>query len=98
MRKLKSKLGIFRVQYCLSLAARKRLVAAKFLSVLDYCGIIYMEAPKHCLQALDSVYHGALRFITNSKVLTHHCLLYSRVGWPALSSRDLSIGTYLYIK
>ncbi len=57
-----------------------------FVSV-DYCDIIYMHAPKHCLQVLDSVYHGALRFITNSKVLTHHCLLFSRVGWLALSSR-----------
>ncbi len=45
-----------------------------------------MQAPKHCLQALDSVYRGALKFITNSKVLTHHCLLNSLVGWPALSS------------
>ncbi len=73
----------FRVTYCLSLAARKILAAATFLSVLDYCDIIYMQAPKHCLQALDSVYYGALRFITTSKVLTHHCLLYSVVGWMA---------------
>ncbi len=40
VRKLKSKLGLFRVKYCLSLAARKRLVAATFLSVLDYCELI----------------------------------------------------------
>ncbi len=56
-RKLKAKLGI---KHCVSLAARKRLVAATLLSVLDYCDIIYiyiyMQAPKHCLQALDSVY------------------------------------------
>ncbi len=56
------------------------------------------ETPKHCLQVLYSVYHGALTFITNSKLLTHHCLLYSRVGWPALNPVDLSIGTLLYIK
>ncbi len=30
---------------------------------------LYMQAPKNCLQALDSVYHGALRLITKS--LTH---------------------------
>ncbi len=57
-RKLKAKLGI---KHCVSLAARKRLVAATLLSVLDtvisYIYIyIYMQAPKHCLQALDSVY------------------------------------------
>ncbi len=48
-----------------------------------------MQAPKHCLQALNSVYHGALRFFTYSKALTHHCFLYSQVGWPASSSRRL---------
>ncbi len=85
VRKLKSKLGLL----FLSLAAKKRLVAATFLSALDYCDIIYMQAPKDCLQALDSVYHGALRFITNSKALTHHCFLYSRVGWSALSYHRL---------
>ncbi len=72
------------------------LVAATLLSVLGYCDIIYMQAPEHCLQALGSVYHGALRFITNSKALTHHCLLHSQVGWPALSSRRLK-HWYLFI-
>ncbi len=72
------------------------MVAATFLSVLDYCDIICMQTPKHRLQALDSVYHGALRFTTNSKALTHHCLLYSRVGWSELSSRRLK-HWYLFI-
>ncbi|XP_056280736.1 diacylglycerol kinase iota isoform X3 [Pseudoliparis swirei] len=35
----------------------------------------------------DTVYHGALRFITNLKALTHHCSLYARVGWTPLSIR-----------
>ncbi len=64
--------------------------------MLDYCNIRYMQAPKHCLQALDSVYLGALRSITNLKVLTHHCFLYSRVGGPALSSYRLK-HWYLFI-
>jgi len=49
--------------------------------LLWYCRI-YLQAPKHCLKLLDSVL-GA--FITNSKALTHHYLLYSWVGWPVLS-------------
>ncbi len=88
----------FRVKYCLSLAARKRLIAATFLSVLDYSEIIYMQAPKHCLQALDSVYCGTLRFITNSKVLTHHCFCTLGLDGQRCHPVNLSIGTYLYIK
>ncbi len=65
---------------------------------------LYMQAPKNCLQALDSVYHGALRLITKS--LTHKItktlliivyyafMLDGRRCHPV----DLSIGTYLYIK
>lgn len=40
-----------------------------------------MYSTSQCLHALDTVFHGALRFITNLKSLTHHCLLYSLVGW-----------------
>lgn len=39
---------------------------------------------------LDTVYHGALRFITDLKSLAHHCSLYARVGWSALSTRRLN--------
>ena len=69
--------------------SRKRLVAATFLSVLDYGDMLYMHASAQSLQALDTVYHGALRFITNFKSLTHRCVLYSRVGWSSLSTRRL---------
>lgn len=33
---------------------------------------------------LDSVYHEALRFITNFKALTHYGILYDQVGCSAL--------------
>ncbi len=59
------------------------------MSILDYGDVLYMHASSQSLHALDSVYHGALRFITGFKVLTHHCDLYERVGWPSLSMRRL---------
>ena len=49
--------------------------------------MLYIHASSQCLHALDTVYHGALRFKTNLKIVTHHCVLYARVGWSALSIR-----------
>ncbi len=34
-----------------------------------------------------SVYHGALRFITDCTFSTHHCILYNRVAWSSLAVR-----------
>ncbi len=84
-KKLKIKLVFyFRNKFCFSFNARKKLVSATFLSVLDYYGDI---APSYLLSTLDAVYHGALRFITDCKPSTHHCTLYNRLGWPSLSIR-----------
>jgi len=77
----------FRIKSCHSFEAKKRLVAATFMSVLDYGDVIYMHASTQCLHVLNTVYHVALRFITNLKTLTHHCVLYARVGWSVLSIR-----------
>lgn len=33
---------------------------------------------------IDTAYHASLRFIPNCSALTHHCELWSWVGWPAL--------------
>lgn len=91
VKKLKLKLGFyFRNKSCFSFEAKRRLVAATFLSVLDYGDVIYMNASITSLKLLDTVYHGALRFITNFRALTHHCSLYDRVGWSALSTRRLN--------
>ena len=92
IKKSKLKLGFFfRNRTCFTFAARKKLVAATFLPVLDYGDLLYMHAPAKCLQSLDSVYHSsALRFVTGCKALTHHCTLYSRVEWPSLAARRLS--------
>ncbi len=67
------------------LKVRKELVAATFLSVVDYGDILYMHAAKSVLRSLDSVYHSALHFVIKAEYSTHHCSLYSLSGWPPLS-------------
>ncbi len=49
-----------------------------------------MHASSQSLHTLDTIYHGALRFITNLKALTHHYSQYTRVGGSALSTRRLN--------
>ncbi len=53
-----------------SFEAKKKLVAATFMSVLDYGDVIYIHTSSQSLHAIDTVYHGA-----NLKTLTHHCEL-----------------------
>ena len=65
------------------------LAQATFLSILDYGDILYMHANSSSLKNLDSVYHAALRFITDSAFRTPRIILYERVGWPSLESRRL---------
>ena len=87
-KKLRMKLGFFyRNRSCFPWHTRKRLIEALFLSALDYGDIIYRNAPNTALKSLDSVYHAALRFITGDSYLTHHCILYNKVGWPSLATR-----------
>lgn len=86
------KLGFFFMNWsCFSFIARKRLVNATFLPFLDYIGIIYMNASAHYLHLLDSVHHGALRFITGCKLLAHHCALCSLVDWSSLAAWFIGI-------
>ena len=90
VRKLRLKLGFFfHHRSCFSFSARKKLVAANFLPVLDYGDLLYMYAPANYLCSLDTAYHGALRFITGCKALTHHCTLYAQVEWPSLAASCL---------
>lgn len=45
------------------------------------CGhLLYMHVPTQALHIPDTVYHAALRFITNFKHLIHRCELYSQTG------------------
>jgi len=98
VKKLKLRLGFyFRHKACFNLLARKKLVQATFLSVLDYGDVVYMHAASSTLHLLDSVYHCVLRFITNSGYRTHHCMLYELVGWTSLNlCRQLYLHIFLY--
>jgi len=89
---------VFRIKSCLSFEWRNRLVSATFMSVRDYGDVLYKHASSQSLQSLDTVHHGALRFITSLKSLTHHCLLYARVGWSSFSARRLIHWRILIIK
>jgi len=97
LKKLKLKLGFFfRNKACFSFNARKRIVAATFLPLLDYGDVVYINASAHSLHLLDAAYHGSLRFITGCKTLTHHCTLYSLTDWSSLSMRRTT-HWYLFI-
>ena len=74
---------------CFSPGSRKNVVTALFLSRLDYGDIVYRFASSTALSKLDPLFHAALRFITNSAYRTHHCILYSLVGWTSLTSRRM---------
>ncbi len=88
VKKMRVKLSFYyRNKACFNLKVRKELVAATFLSVVDYGDILYMHATKSVLRSLDSVYHSALRFVIKAEYSTHHCSLYSLSGWPPLSIR-----------
>ena len=77
--------------FCLlyRLVVHSRLKRDFLLPCLCWIDVIYMHASLHCQHALDTVDHGAPRFITNLKALHHYCTLYSWAGWSALSSCEL---------
>ena len=95
---LRAKLGLlYRHKSCFPLFCRKRIVEAVLLSVFDYGDIIYRHAAATTLKPLDAIYHSALRFITGNPYNTHHCTLYTTVGWPSLSvRRDHHWFLYIY--
>ena len=89
--KLRQKIGcLYRNRASFPMICRKRIIEATFLSVLDYGDIIYQHAAATTLKPLDTVYHSALRFITGDSYDTHHCTLYSNVGWSSLAERRQS--------
>ena len=72
----------FLVSY-FSFGARKNIVQAVILSVIDYSDILYMHANSSSLKMLD---HVTIRFVSDSGFRTHHCKLYEKVGLSSLSS------------
>ncbi len=62
-------------------------MSGTFLPILDHGDVVYQHASSYLLASLEAVYHGALRFITDCKFSTHHCILYNRVAWSSLAVR-----------
>ncbi len=86
--KLKKRLGFyFRNKSRFSFNARKKLESGTFLPILGYGDVVYQHASSYLLFSLEAVYHGALRFITDSTFSTHHFILYKRVAWSSLAVR-----------
>ena len=55
-KKFKLKLGFyFRNKACFSFEARRRLVSATFMPLLDYGDILYMNASAQCLRSIDTL-------------------------------------------
>ena len=80
--KVKSRIGfLFRNKASFTHAAKHTLVKLTILPILDFGDVIYKIAK------LDAVYHSAIRFVTKAPYTTHHCDLYSLVGWPSLHTR-----------
>ncbi len=52
-----------------------------------YRFLTIVHASSYRLASLEAVYHGDLRFITDCKFSTHHCILYNRVAWSSLAVR-----------
>uniref|UniRef100_A0A8K9V6X6 Reverse transcriptase domain-containing protein n=1 Tax=Oncorhynchus mykiss TaxID=8022 RepID=A0A8K9V6X6_ONCMY len=86
--KIKSRVGfLFRNKASFTHAAKLTLVKLTILPILDFGDVIYKIASNTLLSKLDAVYHSAIRFVTKAPYTTHHCDLYSLVGWPSLHIR-----------
>jgi hypothetical protein len=86
--KIKSRIGfLFRNKASLTFPAKLALVKMTILPIIDYGDIIYRIASNSLLSKLDVVYHTAIRFVTNAPYNTHHCNLYSLIGWSSLQTR-----------
>lgn len=86
--KIKSRIGfLYRNKASFTYAAKYALVKLTILPILDFGDVVYKIASKTLLSKLDVIYHSAIRFVTKAPYTTHHCNLYSLIGWPSLHTR-----------
>lgn len=89
----------FRIRCCLSWEPKKKFMSPPPFCPSDYRDMIYVQAFSHWLHTLDSVYHGALHFITGLGALTHQGLLYTHVGYgPPYPPAAFIIGIISFTK
>ena len=67
-------------------AAKHKLVKLTILLILDF-GDVAKIASNTLLNKLDAVNHSAIHFVTKAPYTTHHCDLYTLVGWHSLHTR-----------
>ena len=83
--KIKSRFSfLFRNKASFTHAAKHALVKRTIQPIQDFADIIYKIASNTLLSKLVVVYHSAILFVTKAPYTTHHCNLYSLVGWPSL--------------
>ena len=83
--KMKSRISfLYRNKASFTHAAKHTLVKLTILPILDFGDVISKIASNTLLNKLDAVYHSAIRFVTKAPYTTHHCDLYTLVGWPSL--------------
>jgi hypothetical protein len=87
--KIKSRIGfLFCNNASFTHAAKHTLVKLTILQSpsyrSDFGDVIYKIASNTLLNQLDAVYHSAICFVTKAPYTTHHCDLYSLIGWPSL--------------
>jgi len=87
--RIKSRIGfLFRNKASFPFPAKLALVVkTTILPIIDFGDAIYRTASNSPLRKLVSV-----RFVTNAPYNTHHCNLYSLIGWPLLHTRRQNIG------
>lgn len=75
---------------CFLFAARKKKrIQVTLLSSIDCGSILYMHASPSPLKKLDSVFHAALQFVSDSGLRRHHFSLYERVGLSSFYNRRI---------
>jgi hypothetical protein len=83
--KVESRIGfLFRNKASFTYAAKHTLVKLTILPILDFGDVIDKIASNTLLNKLYAVYHSAICFVTKAPYTTHHCDLYTLVGWPSL--------------
>jgi hypothetical protein len=86
--KIKSRIGfLFRNKASFPHETKHTLVKLTILPILDFGDVFYKIASDTLLSKLDAVYHSVIRFVTKAPYTTHHCDLYSLVGWHSLHIR-----------
>jgi hypothetical protein len=80
--KMKSRISfLFRNKASFTHAVKQTLVKLTILPILDFGDVIYKIASNTLLSKLDGVYHSAITIVPYT---THHCDLYTLVGWSLL--------------